>query len=120
MTEPILFVVHDDGETRAALATALERRFGPDYRVVADCDLVAALNRLGEACASGAPIALVMARSLDWLASAHDLCPKAARCVIIGYGEGETYAPVRRALVMGQVDSYLLTPLTDPEPKHAA
>jgi len=115
MTEPILFVVHDDSESLAAVATALERRFGPDYRVLADHDPAAALHRLDEACASGEPVALVMARSLDWLASAHDLCPKAARCVIIGYGEGESYAPLRRALVMGQVDSFLLTPLTDPE-----
>jgi magnesium-transporting ATPase (P-type) len=33
-----------------ALAAALERRFGPDYRVVTDGSPAAALARLGEAC----------------------------------------------------------------------
>jgi thioredoxin reductase (NADPH) len=115
MTEPILFVVHDDPDTLAVLATALERRFAPDYRVIAAGDPDAALARLGAACDGGEPVALVIARSLAWLTAAQDLCPRAARCVIIGYGEGETYAPVRRALVLGQVDTYVLTPLGDPE-----
>jgi thioredoxin reductase (NADPH) len=115
MTEPILFVVHEDPETLAALATALERRFEPDYRVLADGCPTAALARLAEACEAGEPVALVIASSLDWLARAHDHCPKAARCVLVGYGEGQAYAPVRRALVLGQVDTYLLTPLGDPE-----
>jgi thioredoxin reductase (NADPH) len=115
MTEPILFVVHDDRETLAALATSLERRFGPDYRVIAEWDPDAALAGLREACEQGAPVALVMAASLDWLAAAQDVCPQAARCVIVGYGEGAQHAPVRRALMLGQVDSYLLTPLCDPE-----
>ncbi|HKZ04615.1 MAG TPA: FAD-dependent oxidoreductase [Methylomirabilota bacterium] len=115
MTEPILFVVHDDRDTLATLATALERRFAPDYQVIATDDAEAALARLGAACEGGEPVALVIAGSLAWLAAAQDLCPRAARCVIIGYGEGETYAPVRRALVLGQVDTYVLTPLGDPE-----
>ena len=115
MTEPILFVTHGDRETLAALATALGRRFGPDYRVIADGDPDAALAGLRDACERGVPVALVIAGSLDWLAAAQDLCPKVARCVIVGYGEGESYAPVRRALMLGRVDSFVLTPLGDPE-----
>jgi thioredoxin reductase (NADPH) len=115
MTEPILFLTHGDPETLAALATALERRFGPDYRVIADGDLDAALTALRDACERGAPVALVIAGSLDWLAAAQDCCPTAARCVVVGYGEGESYAPVRRALMLGRVESFVLTPLGDPE-----
>ena len=50
MSAPSIFVVDDDAGTVAALAAALERRFGPDYRVVTDGSPAAALARLGEAC----------------------------------------------------------------------
>jgi thioredoxin reductase (NADPH) len=81
-----------------------------------------ALARLAEACESGAPVALVIAgvsttemTGLEWLARVHDLCPQAARCALVSYGDGPTYPVVRRGLVLGQLDTYLLKPLGDPE-----
>jgi thioredoxin reductase (NADPH) len=122
MREPILFVVDEDPEARAAVAAALDRRFGADYRILTEASPGAALERLGTACQQGEPVALVLAgvstaemTGLDWLARVHDLCPRAARCALISYGEGPTYPVVRRALVLGQLDSYMLKPIGDPE-----
>jgi thioredoxin reductase (NADPH) len=122
MTEPILFVVHDDPESLAAVASALQRRFGADYRILTDVCPTSALARLERACAESEPVALVIAgvstaemTALDWLARVHELCPRAARCALISYGNGPTYPVVRRSLVQGQVDTYLLMPLGDPE-----
>jgi thioredoxin reductase (NADPH) len=122
MREPILFVVDEDPEARAAVAAALDRRFGADYRILTEGSPASALERLGRACQQGEPVALVLAgvstaemTGLDWLARVHDLCPRAARCALISYGEGPTYPVVRRALVLGQLDSYMLKPIGDPE-----
>jgi thioredoxin reductase (NADPH) len=122
MTEPILFVVDDDPASLAFVAAALERRFGADYRILTDDCPTTALARLGQACRDGQPVALVIAgvstarmTALDWLARVHELCPRAARCALISYGDGPTYPVVRQALVRGQIDTYLLKPLGDPE-----
>jgi len=122
MTEPILFVVHDDPDTLTTVASALQRRFGADYRILTEACPTQALARLEAACGSGEPVALVIAgvstpdqSACDWLARVHELCPRASRCALVRYGEGPTYPVVRRALVLGQVDTYLLMPVGDPE-----
>jgi thioredoxin reductase (NADPH) len=122
MTKPILFVVDDDREALASVATALERRFGADYQIWTEECPTAALARLGRACQEGDPVAVVMAgvsttetTALQWLERVHELCPQASRCALISYGDGPTYPVIRRGLVLGQVDTYLLKPLGDPE-----
>ena len=120
--EPILFVVDDDPESLEALSSALARRFGPDYRVLAEHCPATAMARLEGACGRGEAVALVVASlcgpgmpGLEWLARVHDVCPRAARCVLVRLGDGDSYPHVRRALTLGQVDSYLITPWGDPE-----
>jgi thioredoxin reductase (NADPH) len=115
MREPILFIVDDDPGALTALSTALQRRFGADYLILTAGDFASADERLVEACDGGAEIALVVATSLDWLAHVHDLCPLAARCALVRYGDGASYPAVRQAIVLGQVDTYLLKPILDPE-----
>ncbi len=122
MAEPILFAVDDDPETLAALAAALERRFGADYRVLTDSCPSSALARLGQACEAGEKVALVIAglwgsavSGIEWLAQVQRLCPRTSRCVLVSYGQPEAYPLVRRALALGQIDTYLLTPCGDPE-----
>ncbi|MGH7268322.1 MAG: hypothetical protein ACREMB_26175 [Candidatus Rokuibacteriota bacterium] len=61
MSEPILFVLEDDPETLAALAGALERRFGDDYRVLTDQSPTGALARLRQARDRGEELASVLA-----------------------------------------------------------
>jgi len=122
MPDPILLLVDDDPETLASLASALERRFGADYRVLTERSPTSALARLEQACERGEDVALVVAHlwapemtGLDLLARVHDLCPRASRCVLVSYGDGPAYQHVRRAFVLGQLDTYLLKPWGDPE-----
>src|SRR2546426_674069 len=122
MPDPILLLVDDDPETLASLASALERRFGADYRVLTERSPTSALARLEQACECGEDVALVVAHlwapemtGLDLLARVHDLCPRASRCALVSYGDGPAYQHVRRAFVLGQLDTYLLKPWGDPE-----
>src|SRR2546427_5459952 len=94
MTEPILFVVDDDPATLEALAAVLERRFGADYRILADASPVSALARIEEACERGEKVALVVAdlwtsetSGPDWFVRVRDLCPGAGRCMLVGYAD---------------------------------
>ncbi len=122
MPNPILFVVDHDPEMLKCLAEALERRFGADYRVLTDCSPTAALTRLEQACARGQETALVIAdqrtsemTGLEWLARARDVCPRASRCELVAYGDPAAFSEVRRALVLGQVDTYLGRSCDNPE-----
>ena len=120
---PTLLVVEDDPEVLAGMAGALTRRYGADYRVVTESSPEAALARIERSCEFGEPVALIIAgfcggddpSCLEWLARAHDLCPRAARCVLVTFGQSARYPVVRRAFALGQIDSYLLAPLSDPE-----
>ena len=122
MHEPIIFVIDRDPDILKCIAGSLERRFGADYQVLTECSPTAALARLGEACGRGEQVALVIAdiwtsemSGLEWLERAREACPKAARCVLVGWGDYEGFAQVRRALVTGQVETFLIRPCTDPE-----
>jgi thioredoxin reductase (NADPH) len=122
MTEPIIFVVNDDLSALDSLTAALQRRFGADYLVVADTCPASAMARLEAACGRGEQIAVVIAGlcgegmpGLEWLARVREICPRASRLVLVNLGDGGSYPHVRRALALGHVDSYLLTPWGDPE-----
>jgi len=122
MREPIIFLVDNDLETLGTVAAALDRRYGLDYRILTERSPSAALARLAAACEGAEPVALVIAgvatpemTALDWLEQVHDLCPSAARCALVSYGDGPTYPVLRHALARGHVDSYLLKPLGNPE-----
>src|SRR5262245_36220796 len=122
MSDPIVFVVDPDPESLKSLAETLERRFGADYRVLTDGSAAAALCRIEQACERGEQVALVIVdprtedlAGLEWLARMREACPRASRCALIRYGDPEIYPIVRRALALGQLDSYLIKPVGDPE-----
>jgi thioredoxin reductase (NADPH) len=122
MLEPIIFVIDRDPMVLKCIAGALERRFGSDYQILTECSPTAALARLDQACGNGEQVALVIAdiwtsemSGLTWLERAREACPKAARCVLVGWGDSEGFAQVRRALVTGQVETFLIRPCDDPE-----
>jgi len=117
MPDPILFVVDHDPEILKCIAEALERRFGVDYRVLTDGSPTSALSRMEQACERGEQVALVIAdfstpemSGLELLDRARVACPKASRCVLVSWGDGEGFLQVRRALVTGQVDTFLIRP----------
>ena len=115
MPDPILFVVADEVEALKTVAEALERRFGADYRIVTDSCSVSALERLRHTCGRGEEVALILGDSVEWLARTRDVCPHASRCVLVRYGDAARYPMVRRSLVMGEVDAYLVMPFGHPE-----
>jgi len=120
--EPILFVVDGDPATLDSLAAVLERRFGADYRILTDASPASALARIEEACERGEKIALVVAdlwtsgsSGPEWLVRVRELCPGAGRCALIDFADHRAYQAVRRALVLGQFDTYLQKPWGSPE-----
>jgi thioredoxin reductase (NADPH) len=122
MADPILFVVDDNSETLAALAAALQRRFGADYRILTDGSPISALARLDQSCQQCEDVALVIAdvwtserAGIEWLARVRQLYPRTPRCLLFGYGDVTAYPLIRRALVLGQVTTYLLKPWDNPE-----
>jgi thioredoxin reductase (NADPH) len=122
MPEPILLVVESDPATRAWLGAALGRRFGADYQILTEDSPPSAVARIEQECERGAQVALVIVgvttpemTDLDWLERVHELCPGALRCAIVHYGDGALYPMFRRALMLGQVDTYLVQPQGNPE-----
>src|SRR5262249_61401982 len=98
MHEPIVFVIDRDPDILKWSAVALERRFGMDYQILTACSPTAALARLGQACGSGEEVALVIAdistsemSGLEWLERAREACPRAARCVLVGWGDQDGF-----------------------------
>jgi thioredoxin reductase (NADPH) len=122
MPDPIIFVIDHEPVVLKCIAGALERRFGADYRILTDCSPTAALARLQQSCGRGEQIALVIAdiwtdemSGLEWLARVREACPKASRVVLVGWGDGRGFAQVRRAVVTGEVETFLIRPCDDPE-----
>jgi CheY-like chemotaxis protein len=111
MPEPILFLVDDDPATLKALAVALERRFGADYRILTDASPASALARIEEARKRGEKVALVVAdlwtsgaSGPEWLVRVSELCPGAGRCMLIGFGDADAYPAGLAAAVYGASD----------------
>jgi thioredoxin reductase (NADPH) len=122
VSEPIIFVVDPDAEALAGVAVALQRRFGADYRIETDDNPSSAVGHLEQACAHGESVALVIAAvattdttALEWLARVHELCPWAARCALLNYGDPQAYPVVRQAVALGRFDTWLFKPLDQPE-----
>jgi thioredoxin reductase (NADPH) len=123
MPGPVILAVADRPKVLAALAGDLERRFGGDYRVLAEgspAAAVATLERL--AAPPDNPVALVIAdrrmEDLDGLAlllRAHELHPAAKRVLLEHRGEWTSGEPVVRAMTLGQVDYLLFRPWLPPE-----
>ena len=115
--QPIILLVADDPRVLDALAADLGRRFGGDYRVLAErspADGVAAMERLS---GGAEPVALVIAArrmkgpdGLALLARAHELHPSAKRVLLEHRGEWTAGEPVVRAMTLGQLDYVLFRP----------
>ena len=83
---------------------------------------MSALARLQEACDQGASIALLVAdlwmpemTGIDWLVQARELCPRAARCLVVSYGDATALPLTHRAMVLGLVESCLMQPWGSPD-----
>ena len=116
MSQPVLFAIDNDAGVLRALRDDLSRRFGGDFRVVAEssaADGLAALRGLAD---SHEPVALVIADhhlsampGTDFLAHAHELHPLAKRVLLVER-DYSARSPVVRAMTLGQADFYVSKP----------
>jgi thioredoxin reductase (NADPH) len=117
MSRPVVFLVADDARVLDALAGDLGRRFGADFRIVAERSPGAALAALGALADAGEDVALVIAAramaglgGLELLLRMRELHPGAKRVLLEHRGEWTAGEPVARAMTLGQLDYVLYYP----------
>ena len=118
----VIVVVSDDERQREDLRADLEHRFGIDYEVVA-CGSPSAVDGLRGLLGERAPTAAVIAAGdlpasgrtgVDVLRTVRSEHPTARRILLVQRGAWRDH-PVRQAMVLGEVDSYLFVPWTPRE-----
>jgi thioredoxin reductase (NADPH) len=122
MARPALVVVYDDQQRLAELEQALQRRFGPDYQILAAATPTATLDTLRQLRQDGEQVALVLAdqwladmTGVELLCRAHALHPTAKRVLFITYGDAAARTAGLQAMALGQLDLYLNAPWGVPE-----
>ncbi len=126
--EPVLLVVDPDQDARAATESALNRRFGSDYRVLACGTADAGIDSLKRLADEGDDVALVAADlhlpgigGVEFLERAHRLQPHATRVLLVSMDENHTRVPltelpaVKRATALGRIDLWIVKGWTNPE-----
>jgi thioredoxin reductase (NADPH) len=113
----VIVVVSDQARQREDLTADLRHRFGNDYEVVA-CSSPSVADRLRGIAREGASIAAVIAAvdlpvagrtGVDVLRHVHSEHPDTRRILLLPRGEWRDH-PVRQAMVLGEIDSYLFVP----------
>jgi thioredoxin reductase (NADPH) len=125
---PVVAIVDADQESRAALESALSRRFGSDYRVVAADSAEAGLEALRSLARQGDAVAIVAADlglpgtdGVDFLERAHALHPGASRALLLAMDQRGTRIPfgalatVQRATALARIDFTILKGWVTPE-----
>ncbi len=86
MSRPVLFVIDDDAGVMRTLQDDLGRRFGGDFRVIAESSAAAGLVMLRELAGQHEPVALLIVdrdmtemAGVGFLARAHVMHPLARR-----------------------------------------
>ena len=116
MSQPVLFVIDDDAEVMHALREDLGRRFGEDFRVIAESSAAAGLAALRELADQHEPVALLIVGhdmsempGVDFLARAHAMHPLAKRVLLVER-DYSVRSPVVQAMTLGQADYHLTKP----------
>jgi thioredoxin reductase (NADPH) len=125
---PVLFIVDADPQARVVAESALARRFGPDYRVLAAGtaqDALTALQRLAD---QGGEVALVAADlrlpgmdGVEFLERAHTLHPRSWRVLLVAMDRYHTRVPftelatLQRATALGRIDFSVVKGWVTPE-----
>ena len=117
MDAPILLVVDEDQAVLEALSGDLGRRFGVDYRILAESSPARAVAVLERLAAESQPVALVFAgqqltgtSGVEFLVAAHALHPAAKRILRLERGDYTAANPAVRAMTLGEIDYHLFTP----------
>jgi thioredoxin reductase (NADPH) len=125
---PVLFIVDADPQARVVVESALARRFGPDYRVLAvgtPQDALTALQRLADQCGEVALVAadlrLPGMDGVEFLERAHTLHPGSWRVLLVAMDRFHTKVPftelatLQRATALGQIDFSVVKGWVTPE-----
>jgi thioredoxin reductase (NADPH) len=116
MSRPVLFVIDDDAGVVHALQDDLSRRFGEDFRVIAESSAAAGLAMLRELAGDHEPVALLIVdhdmsemSGVGFLACAHELHPLAKRVLLVER-DYSARNPVIQAMTLGQADYHITKP----------
>jgi thioredoxin reductase (NADPH) len=117
MTDPELLMVDDDPRELATSERALRRRYGADYRVIAERSPEAAFDVLERLARRGEDVALVAADirlpgmdGVEFLERAHALHRGVVRALMLAMDEHHTRIPfseletLRRATALGRIN----------------
>ena len=128
MSDPVLLVVDHDPRELTAFESALRRRYGADYRVLAERSPEAALNLLERLAEEGEDVALVAADlrlpeidGVAFLEQAHALHRGVVRALLVAMDEYHTRIPfkemetIRHATALGWIDFWVVKGWTTPE-----
>ena len=115
--KPVLLLAIEDVAERRRMTDELASRFARDYAIEACPSAAAALERLSALGDAEVPIAMVLAdfrlRSADsigFLAEVRGLVPTAARILLTDRGHAAGGGTVRRAALLGRIDSSVTKP----------
>jgi thioredoxin reductase (NADPH) len=127
-TPPVLLIVDPDPEDRQTTATALTRRFSPDYRITTADSATAGLKSLRRLTDLGEQVALIAAElrlpdsdGVAFLEQAAALHRGIARVLLTAMDEHHTRIPftelpvLQRAIALGQIDFFLVKGWVNPE-----
>jgi thioredoxin reductase (NADPH) len=128
MTDPVLLVIDDNPDDRAAFERLLRTRYGASYRVIADGSPEAGLTLLEQMAQRGDEVALVAAdlrmSSMDgvqFLERAHAIHPCAMRALLVDMDQRRTRIPfsalesLQRATALGRIDLWIVKGWSAPE-----
>lgn len=110
--QPVIAVVLDQEDTRAALGADLRQRYGADYTILElDSEgLHAALREVESLAVVISTVELAGGvMGVELLAGVRRAHPDARRVLLVDRGQWVSH-PVRRAMVLGEVDGYLFVP----------
>jgi thioredoxin reductase (NADPH) len=115
---PVLFVIDHDAGTARALRDDLARRFGGDFRVIAETKASAGLSVLRGLAELHERVALLIVDyslsgmpGVDFLACAHEMHPLAKRVLLVER-DYSAESPIVQAMTLGQADYHITKPWT--------
>jgi thioredoxin reductase (NADPH) len=110
--QPTIALVIDDQDTRAELASDLAQRYAAHYRI-AELESATVSEALADINVLAAVVTTVELEGgttgVELLSDVRRTHPDARRILLVGRGQWASH-PVRRAMVLGEVDGYLFVP----------
>jgi thioredoxin reductase (NADPH) len=110
--QPVIAVVIDQPDTRAALGADLRRRYGADYTTLelGSEQVISVLSGVQSLAVVICTVELAgRVTGVELLGGVRRAHPDARRVLLVDRGQWASH-PVRRAMVLGEVDGYLFVP----------